>query len=1434
MADKKVTTNKTTPAKNTATQKKTTAAKPAADKSAAKAAPATSAKAVTAKAKQTTTATKPAAKPSATAKTTATAKPVAKPSTTATPAKLVAKTPAPAAKPSATAKTTATPKPVAKTTVKPTAKPTAKTEKTTKNTRTVADSGTENKSGFAAFTQKVGATATAVAKKLGARNIAIIGASIVCALCLIIGISVGVSSCNKNKIKPFIPYDEISVGEETFFTADKITQYNFDYNYAGTTLVGYYTEEIGTVERNVPEKTRDEGLPAYPTYGYTLRDVIGTDAAKVAARTALISESAYLAAFGTAGVNRGLPAGITEGTPAYEEYMKSRYTWMDENGWLWRGTVTDPIATLDDTNHQRRLYKHSASVGLYLGDVSPDEPGIIKRVTMRARSYGYGVTGVYAPAGEVIKIIISERDMNATGGIAVHIGQALYNGQANNIWESKNQMQRIPHVLNTLFLNKTTTTYDEENHVYVGYVGSFLGGPLYIRNHGSVEFSAIISGGVRYKHFILGYTTKDEFDLNATSSAPYFDLEVWNNGVLHSGPKNYVKSFSFDDLYEAAVLWEKISLVSTYRSSQGIVFLYDPFVAAGAAVAFPGRSSVNCPLGWMTQSLNYSSFVSSGSWGNVHEYNHNFQGYGCGYTGEVTNNALSLVSYSLFTKISQARQIGSYGGAGLGGWNCYTSASWALQRVIDNQITSTNGLAVYATFLHNFGQNAFMQASVGQGAFAPSGSGISNDTAYFLKFGDVVHQDMSYYEKLVHAYSTNGDSTKIHQAQSSYPMFVPVSCVYQTGRSYNYNGEKKEITTMQPYIIRAGDAFTIDLNRYTTEDGQYRSGSIILPNGINYTITNVDSSHLNGTLVNNGDGTYLFTPGSTSIVKSGKLKVTLHLEQTAEHIATYGAFTMDDVELTLEFEQSYAATRNLLQRTTYTYAAGSAYTDAVAAYEANFAGYESVIEAADHRNPTQNCNTDIWYYPAGTTEANKLPYVVPSNSVAVVEGKLRIEDTGKYRIALRGRHNCAMYLSTDGGATYFLAGRINDASTTDKFRLNDPNTYTDLELSAGDWVYFKEILITTSTPSTCYIGMGIAEWTIPMYTAKVDANGDPVYGDDGNPLFVDGNGNTVTAEQANNTAPIEPASVGYATGYRANYDAEAEAAAAAKFTSEYMFKRSFTYSYQDTHTCENSSIVENSPVASGEANVIENILDGNKATAAHSLNIPSASSPWSVTVDLGKTITANAFTMTGWLNNGAGNQNQTPNNYVLYLGETAENLQPVATVVNGRLNNVNVISSITTSFTFTKQSFRFYKIDVTGTVQGRYMRISTISFSILLPGGKMLSPDDTDRFTYSTSNWICRQEMASFGHTYVGKTGSEVSFNFSGTRFALLTPQAFKNGRNYKVYVDGVLIDYESVKENNTDYAVVDYLSTVIASGQHTVRIVCNGEFHLDSVVVWA
>jgi hypothetical protein len=112
-------------------------------------------------------------------------------------------------------------------------------------------------------------------------------------------------------------------------------------------------------------------------------------------------------------------------------------------------------------------------------------------------------------------------------------------------------------------------------------------------------------------------------------------------------------------------LWEKIAAVSTQGAQQGIAILYDTYIVNGYyAVSFVGWRTTILPNSIMGNALNYKAFTKSGAWATIHEYNHHFNHWGAGFSGasdEITNNALNLVEYSLYTTISGNRGIGNYG-----------------------------------------------------------------------------------------------------------------------------------------------------------------------------------------------------------------------------------------------------------------------------------------------------------------------------------------------------------------------------------------------------------------------------------------------------------------------------------------------------------------------------------------------------------------------------------------------------------------------------------------------------------------------------------------------------------------------------------------------------------------------------------------------------
>lgn len=749
--------------------------------------------------------------------------------------------------------------------------------------------------------------------------------------------------------------------------------------------VGYSAEYLGYVERRKPEVS-DGGLAAYPQYGVTMSNV--TDEEK----QAILAEN----------------AGFNAGTTTYDA--------MDADGNLYLG----------GEKTGKKLYRHTASAGLYEGNVSDDEKAVVKKITIASRPAGNHITGLYAPAGEVVKIELGEKDLAATGGVIVYIGQALQNGQANNIWAARD-FNRMPNILNTMTVADKTA-----------YVGSFLGGPIYIRPvNAGVKFTVTISGAVPYSHYIHGYTTREEFDENAKSSAPYFDLEVWDDSVRHSGPRARAARFDYDQITEAAVLWDKISRVSNEVpsgsvASIGITFLYDPFVAAGSMVAFVGRSTVNCPLYCMTAALDVESAVNNAPdafWGCIHEYNHHYQRYGFAPGDEVTNNAVSLVSYSLYTRISANRALGNANEGNYAvGWDRYTNPSWTLKQTLANTAANSN-LDSYANILHSFGQTAFLQAT-------KNGSGKDN---WYKAVSDATKQDMTYYfTEILH--QTVSDDVKTEYAGKNYPVFVPVATIFQTGRSYVADGQKIYCRTAQPYEIESGEDFTLDIY-----------GNLVIPDGFTAKIVKITRPE-HGSLAAQSDGVYVYTPDENNR-ESGKIYVTLKITKDD------GAFAVDDVDLVIELKQKqYKA--DLLERTVYTYSDATMYKSPTVAYESGYAGYETVTDG-DNTNPTQNANTDIWG-PNPT-----------KNAVMEVRGKFYVPSAGKYRFTIRGRYYAAVYVSFDG-EKYELAANMVNSTNNVVFDTTNENNYGDYEFEKGQWVYFREILLVTSDRS--FVGLGLGKF----------------------------------------------------------------------------------------------------------------------------------------------------------------------------------------------------------------------------------------------------------------------------------------------------------------------------------------------------------------------
>lgn len=1191
------------------------------------------------------------------------------------------------------------------------------------------------------------------------KKIKIIVICILAAVLLVAAAVVVVLQCLPNN-NPESPSNELGL-----YSAD----------YRTTARQGYSAEYLGSTERNLPSETKDGGLvergliPYYPTYG-SKADYTVEQKNYVIAEAASLNSSATVNGAGD-------------------------YYYFDKNGCQ---RDEDGNYVCGDDGQPKRLYKHTAADSMYYAGKDPlpylsdDEPAVVKRITFapRASSLSYGVTGLYAPAGELVKVQVGESDLNAAGGkLTFYIGQCLYNGANNNIWSAKD-INRMPTVMNTLVMNAATSEYDAETKTYVCYLGSYLGGPIYLRNT-DTTVTVTISGAVEYRHFILGYTTEEEYGRLCNSTAPYFDLEVWDNGVLHSGSVYYAKDFSYGDLFDAAVLWEKISLVSTQVTDYGIAMLYDPFVAAGAAVAFVGKASANCPSNWMTSALDASAFETSGAWGVIHEYNHNFQSkWGLPGGGEVTNNALNLASYAAFTDISSSRTLSASGDGGLSSWNAYANASWALRQVLAGNYGDTSQLSVYAALLHNIGAENFVNA-----AALKKGNSVDG---YYLSLSETTGYDFTYYFKEL-CNLTPSDSALSMVAQQNKTPFIPVATTYQTGRLVkNSDGSVEYAYTMQPYNISYGTPFTVDLRPYTTENGLYSYGSVVLPEDFDYKIISISSPEHGSIEKTEVDNVYTYIPDDS--LNSGKIILTLKISYNGDGSAY--TFADQEIKLALEFKQSRESTKNTLERTVYKYAENNMYKDPAEAFSNGFAGYSS-IENADNVNTTQNSNTDIWLTPA---EYNSYT----ENSILVVTGKIYVASSGDYRLALRGRYKCAFFYSLDGGRNYLLGGQITNSGQYNGWwdgsgSVEDPATYTDfIGLNAGQWIYFKEVLLLTKVSYTPFIGLG---WgAIEKYASEIE--------DDG--------GNTGYEETVSCT-------LSYAAGYRASYEfPETE------FVSDYLFTKRLSYTYDGSEYRDDNRgtlISSNEFTAWSDDYGIGNLFDDDDSNDIHSAKGAdydiSSDNPFEVTVDLGGEMLANRVTIYGRARSPY--EKYLPKTFTLYGGTSLDDMHPVATQDDAVLSGYNLVIN------FNATNIRYYRLCVTATyledsnpAGTRYIcfRFIQVDYVFIIPDGRLIAPDD--RIISYYGDWEVKNANSDFGRIYEGVSGSVAEFTFVGTRFCI---RSFSPECAFDVYIDGEFV--ASVDLNDGEGVVEAYLSETLGVGEHTVKIEGEGAFNIASVALW-
>ncbi|MDE7440201.1 MAG: M60 family metallopeptidase [Clostridia bacterium] len=1080
----------------------------------------------------------------------------------------------------------------------------------------------------------------------------------------------------------------------------------------------------------------------------------------------------------------------------------------------------------------RKLYKHTAALTHFGGGLSDDEPRIVKTITAytHTKLLSTQITGLYAPAGEVIKIEMSQSDYRAAGGIKVLIGQNYNLGQHVSMETSGNGIKgtglnRMPDIL-SIFLINDSTVKDNKADTVTAYVGSFFGGPIYfspVNINATQNISVTISGGVRYQNFILGSTTPEEYELDKASTAPYFDLEVYDSvrftTTKHTSSGGLaLKDFTYENCTDAAVLWDKIAEVSTRVAANGlsassapVYIIGDCYIAAGAAFANPGRNGVVCPPSWLAEALNYNKFVNGGSWGTMHEYNHCWQGYGFGNGGEVSNNATTLVSYSLYTRISQSRNMTIT--SGLSGWGRYSDPAWAMCLALPTSAAGNKifDLSAYATLLHNIGQDNFVAAA--------RGGREAGSTIYYNNLVNATHYDMTYYFTDFLNYGIGetlggeGNPGKIGNIEKSavdavkeknYPMFVPVSSVYQVGRSIIRDNQKEYITTAQPFSYGSGE-FTMDFNN-RNGNGSYSNKNLVIPDGFTAKVVSVTQPQ-NGKVEMLENNLVKYTPkNGADGLYSGNFRVKLRITKDD------GAFIVEDVDLVINLKQSSDTNLN---RTTYVYDNEADVPATNAIYNASTKTFDFGNYSSTETNKnvcTQETNTQIWQagwnYDDDKYDANSKNYrVMPNNkTLQTMEGAMYLSAANTYRFTLKGRGKATLYLSYDNGATWESALTINRTSGN----AYNANEYSEHKFTtAKNYVHFKVVLLVTKEND--FFGVGVA---------SKQADG--------------------TFAAFTNASAITNASV--------ELDKMVRDDSSKKFETEYHFQNEYNYSY----TSENKVWASGNKLVSVSHNPwdasqpITNMFDGNVNTYYHSEKnvFITEDKPFELVVDLGAECTVNRVYFNGY--KGSVGNNGMVKNFKIYGSTDGKNFDTLVTEVTDSPANAKNMS-----FNFDPVKIRYYKLVVTKTDNGRYFAMCSIVFSNYISYSKGILVSPSDFCVRYDGNWNTTDKLSNFGIVYQANAGASVEYHFTGTRVAYFANKSADYG-TVDIYLDGKLVagnvDLSSSGNAGYDSAVFDrynikvsecslaymYTGDALANGDHVIKIVGkSGKFNVDSFAYW-
>ncbi len=500
--------------------------------------------------------------------------------------------------------------------------------------------------------------------------------------------------------------------------------------------------------------------------------------------------------------------------------------------------VTDPIdkatlsAEMDILRNlpPNQVTAHPTAEELY-GTIAPDAPRLTNQVVSIDTDVSrWHSTGLYVVPGEIVEITVPVAIIDQ--GFRV-----LVSGHGDNI-SPRDEWWRVPYGVQRQFAADTTTIE----------IANAFGGAIYLdvgvtppADNGVADFDITIDNAIAAPYFVLGETTNADWIASIRDNpAPY--AEFVSDRIAFSVPSSSVRDL--DDAEALLQLWDDVVARQDYIGALEDLRTMPERVNIDVQISV-GLLHAGYPIQGPTYTVDgmtdYNAIVANGSWGYYHELGHEMQrrpDKAWGWNNPYTFDGDVEVTVNIFANAAlEALNPGNT----VDGWGWSSYPDLVMERAITSvaaggvfdfkdpypfyfQLADGFGWEAYRTVFETYHDDVLNDVGA-----LPLG-GTAEKTEWLMRWSQSVNYDMRCY--MVDIWGLQVSLTAAQTAiLDALPCWLPV------------------LGNTPDQMIETDDTLTLDLqNDALAINGQVSVMSVSAPS--------------NGTLTDNGNGTYTYTPSA--------------------------------------------------------------------------------------------------------------------------------------------------------------------------------------------------------------------------------------------------------------------------------------------------------------------------------------------------------------------------------------------------------------------------------------------------------------------------------------------------------------------------------------------------------------------------------------------